>query len=249
MKLGKIIFLFSLFFGIISCQGRVDNQNKSNIRFKKPEFKKRIKTRAELFVELGKSVTPMRDVVQKRTYCSSSNIVYRGKVYTVTNRHCCDAGANRHLPDNYKVIGDEALKVIHISQAVDLCILDSFKKRGLTISKKDLKPYDRIFSIGFPWGNPMTVMEGRYQYDQKSCVNYGEGLFSQDVRCVRSNVHNVVIRPGNSGGPMFSYDGKVIGITYAKGDITGIMVTRKQLLRELDISRAVYRRDKRSKVK
>ena len=83
--------------------------------------------------------------------------------------------------------------------------------------------------LGFPEDGPYDVQGARIRSEQRlrSPDIYGEGTVVRDVFAVRS-----LIRPGNSGGPMVSKDGDVLGVVFAASvtdDSTGYVLTAEQV--------------------
>jgi S1-C subfamily serine protease len=83
--------------------------------------------------------------------------------------------------------------------------------------------------LGFPNDGPYDVQGARIRAEQRlrSPDIYGEGTVVRDVYSVRSN-----IRPGNSGGPMVSPDGEVLGVVFAASvtdSSTGYVLTTDQV--------------------
>jgi S1-C subfamily serine protease len=66
--------------------------------------------------------------------------------------------------------------------------------------------------LGFPEDGPYDVQGARIRAQQRlrSPDIYNNGTVLRDVYSVRSR-----IRPGNSGGPMVSVDGDVLGVVFA----------------------------------
>ena len=83
--------------------------------------------------------------------------------------------------------------------------------------------------LGYPNDGPYDVQGARVRAEQrlKSPDIYNEGEVLRDVYSVRSN-----IRPGNSGGPMVSPDGEVLGVVFAASvtdPSTGYVLTADQV--------------------
>lgn len=195
------------------------------------------------YSKLGKYIAPMVRPGKGR-YCSASYINYNGTIYAVTNRHCCDVPIAEGMNPEYRVVGDEMLKILHVSQGPDICVLKTRKTKGLRIAKTPPSRFDPNFIIGYPTGNPQTVRSGHYQYSAKACINYSKYFEAPDMRCMPSYFYSTVIRPGSSGSPSFNLFGEVIGIVYAGGDILSISTTLKQLKNTLRIAEAVNAKDK-----
>jgi S1-C subfamily serine protease len=66
--------------------------------------------------------------------------------------------------------------------------------------------------LGFPQDGPFDAEPARIRSEQRlrSPDIYGRGTVTRDVFAVRAHV-----RPGNSGGPLVSTDGKVLGVVFA----------------------------------
>jgi S1-C subfamily serine protease len=83
--------------------------------------------------------------------------------------------------------------------------------------------------LGFPQDGPFDAEPARIRSQQRlrSPDIYGRGTVTRDVFAVRAKV-----RPGNSGGPLVSTDGKVLGVVFAAsvtdGD-TGYALTAEQV--------------------
>ena len=83
--------------------------------------------------------------------------------------------------------------------------------------------------LGYPNDGPYDVQGARIRAEQRlrSLDIYGEGEVLREVYSVRSN-----IRPGNSGGPMVSPDGEVLGVVFAASvsdSSTGYVLTAEQV--------------------
>jgi S1-C subfamily serine protease len=83
--------------------------------------------------------------------------------------------------------------------------------------------------LGYPEDGPYDVQPARIRAEQRlrSPNIYGDGSVVRDVFSVRGS-----IRPGNSGGPMVSSRGAVVGVVFAASvtdDETGYAVTAEQV--------------------
>lgn len=83
--------------------------------------------------------------------------------------------------------------------------------------------------LGFPENGPYDVEAARIRANQrlKSPDIYGQGTVTRDVYSVRSK-----IRPGNSGGPLVSGSGQVLGVVFAASISdaeTGYALTAQQV--------------------
>jgi S1-C subfamily serine protease len=83
--------------------------------------------------------------------------------------------------------------------------------------------------LGYPQDGPYDVQGARIRAEQRlrSPDIYGDGTVVREVFSVRS-----LIRPGNSGGPMVSPAGRVLGVVFAasvKDRSTGYVLTAEQV--------------------
>ena len=83
--------------------------------------------------------------------------------------------------------------------------------------------------LGYPQDGPYDVQSARIRAEQRlrSPDIYGQGSVIREVFSVRS-----LIRPGNSGGPMVSRDGDVLGVVFAASitdEETGYVLTADQV--------------------
>lgn len=191
-----------------------------------------------LFRKIKKYMAPVQTVHKGKLarYCSSSQIEYKGKIYTVTNRHCCDNTEELSGKKGYIIVGGTLVKIIHIAQHADICIANPTKKTGLKVAKDRPEDYEKVAVMGYPMGSPLRLREGRIQSTEIACVNYGDYLMP-NVRCIESYITSTFIWPGNSGSPLLNLSGEVIGIYYGGSSIISISTTLPQLKRELKISR------------
>jgi S1-C subfamily serine protease len=98
---------------------------------------------------------------------------------------------------------------------------------ALEISDVDAKEHDEVFAIGYPEGKEMKTTEG-------SIIGYfDDARYGSLGRIMR---FDAPIKPGNSGGPLLSADGSVVGIVYAvdlqNGDSLAIPVAMLRRLVE-----------------
>ena len=83
--------------------------------------------------------------------------------------------------------------------------------------------------LGFPQDGPYDVQSARIRGEQRlrSPDIYGRGSVVREVFSIRS-----LVRPGNSGGPLVSRDGEVLGVIFAASvtdDDTGYALTAEQV--------------------
>ena len=144
----------------------------------------------------------------------------------MTNAHVV-AGVDR--PE--VTIGDdvEAARVVFYDEDVDLAVLavDDNDRPALRFARA-AAPGDGGAVLGYPADGPYSVSAARIRDQQRlrSPDIYGDGSVVRDVYSVRGTV-----RPGNSGGPLVSSDGGVLGVVFAASVTdaeTGYVLTAQQ---------------------
>lgn len=128
----------------------------------------------------------------------------------VTNNHVVTGAAilrvfidGEDTPRNARVLG--------ASECSDLAVIDidGDDLQPLTWFEDDLSVGLDIFAAGFPLGDPeFTLTRGIIS----KAVADGESPWASVDRVVE---HDAVIRPGNSGGPLVTANGEVVGVNYA----------------------------------
>ncbi|CAA9388977.1 MAG: Putative serine protease [uncultured Nocardioides sp.] len=94
---------------------------------------------------------------------------------------------------------------------------------------KQAEPSDGVAVLGYPEDGPYDVQTGRIRSEQRlrSPNIYGEGTVLRDVYSLRA-----LIRQGNSGGPIVSSAGDVVGVIFAASVTdreTGYALTAAQI--------------------
>jgi S1-C subfamily serine protease len=120
--------------------------------------------------------------------------------------------------------------VVYYSSDIDVAVL---RVEGVQAPRLrfDLggRPRQAAAVLGYPQDGPYDVQAARIRGEQRlrSPDIYGEGTVLREVFSLRSRV-----RPGNSGGPLVSADGRVLGVVFAAsvtdGD-TGYAITAAQV--------------------
>ncbi len=122
--------------------------------------------------------------------------------------------------------------VVYYDPDVDVAVLDVPDLGGPTI-KFDLDGSERQQGavLGFPQDGPFDAQPARIRSDQRlrSPDIYGNGTVTRHVFSLRG-----LIRPGNSGGPLVSTAGEVLGVVFAasvRDPQTGYALTSDQVRR------------------
>ena len=131
-------------------------------------------------------------------------------------------------------VGDRSVsgKVVYYNSDVDIAVIDVPELDGPTIGF-DLngKARQQGAALGFPQDGPFDARPVRIRGDQRlrSPDIYGDGTVTRHVFSLRG-----LIRPGNSGGPVVSTGGRVLGVVFAASvsdQNTGYALTAEQVRR------------------
>lgn len=145
----------------------------------------------------------------------------------MTNAHVVAA-----VDDPTVLVGDEEVpgEVVFYNSDIDIAVLAVEGADGPFLRFDKLgKPRQVAAVLGYPNDGPYNVQAARIRGDQRlqSPDIYGEGTVVRDVFSLRS-----LVRPGNSGGPLVSKDGEVLGVIFAASvsdEETGYALTAEQV--------------------
>ncbi|MGD9868980.1 MAG: Do family serine endopeptidase, partial [Hyphomicrobiales bacterium] len=144
---------------------------------------------------------------QRRTLAQGSGFIISADGYVVTNQHVVDEASEiRVTMDNGEKHDAE---VVGIDQRTDLALL-KIKSNGETFkyvefADKQARVGDWVVAVGNPFGLGGTVTAGIV-----SAHNRDIGSSPYDYLQIDAAVNR-----GNSGGPTFNLDGKVVGVNTA----------------------------------
>jgi S1-C subfamily serine protease len=131
-------------------------------------------------------------------------------------------------------VGEKSIRgtVVYYNPDVDIAVIDVPGLDGPTI-RFDLagKENQQGAALGFPQDGPFNAQPVRIRGDQRlrSPDIYGNGTVTRHVFSLRG-----LIRPGNSGGPVVSTQGRVLGVVFAASVSdrdTGYALTADQVRR------------------
>jgi S1-C subfamily serine protease len=145
----------------------------------------------------------------------------------MTNAHVV-AGADQPTVE----IGGSAVEatVVYYDPDVDVAVL-ALESGEIPVLPFDfqVEPQDGVAILGYPEDGPYDAQTGRVRSEQRlrSPNIYGDGAVIRDVLSLRGSV-----RPGNSGGPVVSSGGDVVGVVFAASltdSDTGYALTAEQV--------------------
>ncbi|MAN50268.1 MAG: hypothetical protein CMD04_05580 [Flavobacteriales bacterium] len=161
--------------------------------------------------------------------------------YIATNNHVIDGASELAIEFKYKnEIKEFKVKVIKVDKINDLAIIKINDSKFYSL---DLIPYNfksksvdvgtDVFALGYP--KALTIMGKEIKFtDGRISSKTG---FKGDITTYQSTTP---IQPGNSGGPLFDFNGNLIGINNAKiitEDVEGVSYSIKAsyLLNLIDV--------------
>jgi len=157
----------------------------------------------------GSFVDPAEGLVSNAAG-SGSGFIIDPSGLAVTNNHVVTGAAFLQVyvegedePRNAKILG--------VSECSDLAVIDidGADFPYLAWDEGDLATGTKVYAAGFPLGDPeYTLTEGIISKEKAS----GEDSWASIDSVIE---HTAQILPGNSGGPLVSEDGRVVGVNYA----------------------------------
>jgi S1-C subfamily serine protease len=106
-----------------------------------------------------------------------------------------------------------AAEVVYYNSDLDLAVLELDTSGVPTLGfDREAQERDGVAILGYPQDGPYNVQPGRIRAEQRlrSPNIYGEGTVIREVFSLRG-----LVRPGNSGGPIVSSAGEVVGVVFA----------------------------------
>ena len=126
----------------------------------------------------------------------------------------------------------EQAEVVYYNPDLDVAVLELDTSGVPTLEfDREAKQADGVAILGYPQDGPFNVQPGRIRAEQRlrSPNIYGEGTVIREVFSLRG-----LVRPGNSGGPIVSSAGDVVGVVFAASVTdrdTGYAITADQVAR------------------
>ena len=178
--------------------------------------------------DAGRSVLKIRGTNECGRGVEGSGFVYADD-RVMTNAHVV-AGVD----DPEVIIDDSSVsaEVVYYNPDLDVAVLAA-DTSGLPEMSFDQTAgaEDGVAILGYPQDGPYDVQPGRIRSEQRlrSPNIYGEGTVIREVFSLRG-----LVRPGNSGGPIVSSTGDVVGVVFAASVTdreTGYALTADQVQR------------------
>jgi len=133
-------------------------------------------------------------------------------------------GREGHIITNNHVVPDDATKIqVHLSdgRSLDAKVIDRHKKLDVAVlfvegdnlqavevaDSASLRVGEWVFAVGNPWGQRGVVTAGIISGVSSPKTTASEGELP--IRYIKSDV---ILAPGNSGGPLLNADGMVVGV-------------------------------------
>lgn len=157
----------------------------------------------------GSSVLKIRGTNECGRGVEGSGFLYAG------NRLMTNAHVVAGIDDPEVIVGDESVPadVVYYNPDIDVAVL-SFDSGDLPALRfdRDAGAPDGVAILGYPQDGPYHVEPARIRSEQRlrSPNIYGDGAVIREVYSLRGR-----ILPGNSGGPIVSSAGDVVGVVFA----------------------------------
>jgi S1-C subfamily serine protease len=127
-------------------------------------------------------------------------------------------------------------EVVYYNPDLDVAVLELDTSGVPSLEfDREAKQADGVAILGYPQDGPFNVQPGRIRAEQRlrSPNIYGDGTVIREVFSLRG-----LVRPGNSGGPIVSSAGDVVGVVFAASVTdrdTGYAITADQVGRSATI--------------
>lgn len=149
------------------------------------------------------------------------------------------------VADPQVIVGARSLPatVVYYNPELDVAVLHVPSLSGPTLRfDQHGRSRETGAVLGYPQDGPFNAQPARIRSEQRlrSPDIYGKGTVTRDVFSVRSE-----IRPGNSGGPLVSHEGEVLGVVFAasvSNSQTGYALTAAQVSGPADDGLTAHRK-------
>lgn len=164
---------------------------------------------------LGKRSTVLVEIAQGREFGSAFCVDERG--FFITNCHVVEhanGSANLVLFPGEKAQAKVSAKVLRMDEELDLALLKAdlpAQVSAIKLGEDDgLIETAQVIAFGFPFGKELALNAGEYP---SISVNKGSITALRKKEGVLNRIQiDAVVNPGNSGGPVLSKKGELIGV-------------------------------------
>lgn len=167
-------------------------------------------------------VTRSGDDPRRRSGGAGSGFVYDDDGYVITNQHVVgdtDYVELRFSDGQWRageVVGDDPytdLAVVYVEELPE-------ETAALPVADENPEPGERVAAIGNPMGLDGTITVGYVSGTNRSSPTGSGFTIPETIQT------DAAVNPGNSGGPLLTLDGTVVGVNRAKGgDNIGFAIT------------------------
>ena len=158
-------------------------------------------------------VAPSGDASRRRRGGAGSGFVYDEAGYLITNQHV--VGDTEHVELRFsdgqwrtgEVVGTDPytdLAVVYVDDLPD-------DAAALPIADENPDPGERVAAIGNPMGLDGTITVGYVSGTNRSSPTGSGFAIPETIQT------DAAVNPGNSGGPLLTLDGTVVGVNRARG--------------------------------
>nr|WP_120490902.1 MarP family serine protease [Corynebacterium lactis] len=157
----------------------------------------------------------------------------------VTNAHVVAGASTVRLET---VVGMADANVVHYDPLDDVALLRTtdLPLAPVQWADREALPGDGAVVLGFPESGPFTATPARVDED---IIIRGPDIYSKQRHERRSYVLKSDVRHGNSGGPLITPEGQVLGLVFGAGvnnDQTGYALTRDEVQPHIDRALGEY---------
>ena len=161
---------------------------------------------------------------ERKKHSLGSGFIVSSKGYIVTSNHVI---ANA---DDIKVTTSDGREfhahIVGIDERTDIAVLKIDSGKAMQFvefgESKSVRVTDKVIVIGNPFGLGCSVTQGIVSSPSRASDNLDFAGPANKGMLVRSYIQSdAAANPGNSGGPMFDINGKVIGVTFAISSPSG----------------------------
>jgi S1-C subfamily serine protease len=158
-------------------------------------------------------VAPSGDTSRRRRGGAGSGFVYDEEGYLVTNQHV--VGDTAHVELRFSDGQWRTGEVVGTDPYTDLAVVyvDDLPTdaAALPIADENPDPGERVAAIGNPMGLDGTITVGYVSGTNRSSPTGSGFAIPETIQT------DAAVNPGNSGGPLLTLDGTVVGVNRARG--------------------------------